>query len=325
MEVRANHFHARGLSEHPSKCPVDRLGASRSGPAAAPGRGARRPGRRRLARQPAHAYKWRHRFLTEGPAGLLDRSSRPHCSPRRTASRVVQRMIQLRTTRRLTGPEIAATLRLPVATVGRWLRRQGLGRLKQPGSDQPRPRYQRERPGELLHVDLKPLPRFVTIGHRIHGDHSKVGRRRGLGVDYLHVAVDDATRLAHAEVLPAQDGPACAAFLTRTLSWCAGLGITIERVMTDNAFAYTGRAVGAVLATAAVRHLRTRPYSPQTNGKAERFIQTCLRGWAYKRPYRTSAARTAAFPAFLDFYNTARDHFALGHVPPLLHFLSRGP
>jgi len=270
-------------------------------------------------------YQWRRRFCTEGPAGLLDRSSRPHHSPRRTAERLVRRIVHLRTRQRLTGPEIAAALRLPVATVGRLLRRAGLGRLQQPGSDRPRPRYQREHPGELLHVDLKALPRYVTIGHRIHGNHSKVGRRRGLGADYLHVAIDDATRLAHAEVLPAQDGPAGAAFLTRTVSWFAGLGVSVERVMTDNAFAYTGHAVRTVLTASGVRHLRTRPYSPQTNGKAERFIQTCLRGWAYKRPYRTSAARTAAFPSFLDFYNTARDHSALGRVPPLLSFFSRMP
>lgn len=268
-------------------------------------------------------YKWRQRFLVEGPAGLLDRSSRPHHSPRRTTGRLVRRIIHLRTTQRLTGPEIAAGLQLPVATVGRLLQHAGLGRLKQPGSDRLRPRYQREQPGELLHVDLKALPRFVAVGHRIHGNPSKAHRRRGVGADYLHVAVDDATRLAHAEVLPAQDGPTCAAFLTRTLSWFAGLGISVERVMTDNAFAYTGRAMGTALAAGGIRHLRPRPYSPQTNGKAERFIQTCLRGWAYKRPYRTSAARTTAFPAFLDFYNTARDHSALGHVPPLLHFFSR--
>jgi transposase InsO family protein len=274
---------------------------------------------------PRTLYKWRARFLAEGPAGLLDRSSRPHHSPRCTPRRVIQRMLRLRTTRRLTGPEIAAALPLPRATVGRWLRHAGLGRLKQPGSERLRPRYQRERPGELLHLDLKPLPRFVTVGHRVHGDHSKVGRCRGLGADYLHVAVDDATRLAHAEVLPAQDGPACAAFLEHTRNWFAGLGIAIERVMTDNAFAYRGKAMQAVLTTSGIRHLRTRPYSPQTNGKAERFIQTCLRGWAYKRPYRTSKARTAAFPAFLDFYNTTRDHSALGHVPPLLHFLSSTP
>jgi transposase InsO family protein len=274
---------------------------------------------------PRTLYKWRARFLTEGAAGLLDRSSRPHHSPRCTPRRTLQRMIYLRPSRRLTGPEIAAALQLPRATVGRWLHHAGLGRLQQPGSEGPRPRYQRERPGELLHVDLKPLPRFVTAGHRMHGDRSKVGRRRGLGADYLHVAVDDATRLAPAELLPAQDGPACAAFLERTLGWFPGLGIAIERVMTDNAFASTGHAVRTVLTARGIRHLRTRPYSPQTNGQAERFIQTCLRGWADKRPYRTSVARTAAFPAFLDFYNTARDHSALGHVPPLLHFLSGTP
>ena len=274
---------------------------------------------------PRTLTKWRQRFLLEGPAGLLDRSSRPHRSPGRTAGHVVRRIVHLRTTQRLTGPEIAARLQLPVATVGRLLQRVGLGRLKQLGADRLRPRYQREHPGELVHVDLKALPRFTAVGHRIHGNRAKTARRRGLGADYLHVAVDDATRLAYAEMLPAQDGLACAAFLTRTLTWFAGLGIAVERIMTDNAFAYTGRAVRAVLTAPGIRHLRTRPYSPQTNGKAERFIQTCLRGWAYKRPYRTSAARTRAFPAFLDFYNTARDHSALGHVPPLLHFLSRTP
>lgn len=270
---------------------------------------------------PGTIYKWVRRYLTEGPAGLLDRSSRPHRSPRHTPPAVVAQIVTLRT-QRLTGPEIADQLQMPRATVGRLLQHLGLGRLRT-GPATPRPRYERAHPGELLHVDLKGLPRFATAGHRIHGNRSKVGRARGLGQDVLHVAIDDATRLAHAELLPAQDGPACAAFLARAGAWFAALGIPVQRVMTDNAWAYRSHAVQHVLQTLGARHLRTRPYSPQTNGKAERFIQTCLRGWAYKRPYRTSTHRAAALPAFVDSYNTQRAHSALGHVPPLFHYLMR--
>ena len=172
-------------------------------------------------------------------------------------------------------------------------------------------------------MDTKALDRFHAVGHRMHGNRSKVGRKRGLGKDYLHVAIDDATRLAYAEIQPEQDGPTCAAFLARTLAWFAHLGIPVERVMSDNAKAYTSQAFQAVLTEATARHLRTRPYRPQTNGKAERFIQTALRRWAYKRPYRTSTARNTALPDFLDCYNTERPHRALGRVPPLFHFLMR--
>lgn len=269
---------------------------------------------------PRTIYKWLQRYRAEGPPGLLDRSSRPHRSPQQTAPALVRRIITLRQ-RRLTGPEIAEQLHVPPSTVGRVLGRLGLGRLRHP---QPAgPRYERATPGELLHVDLKGLPRFRAVGHRIHGDRSKAGRRQGLGHDFLHVAIDDCTRLAFAELLPAQDGPTCAAFLARAHAWFATLGIPIQQVMTDNAFAYRSHAVQAVLATGGTTHRRTRPYRPQTNGKAERFIQTCLRRWAYRRPYRTSAARGRALPAFLDSYNLSRPHRALGNVPPLFHFLMR--
>jgi transposase InsO family protein len=233
----------------------------------------------------------------------------------------VRRICRLRR-QRLTGPEIAEQLGLPPSTVGRILQRQGLGRLKGPGPTGG-PRYERARPGELLHVDTKGLDRFEAVGHRIHGKRSRAGRRQGLGKDYLHVAIDDATRLAYAELHPSQDGPTSAAFLARTIAWFAQLGIPIERVMSDNAKAYTSHAFQATLRTARARHLRTRPYRPQTNGKAERFIQTALRRWAYKRPYRNSHARNAALPEFLDCYNTERPHRALGRVPPLFHFLMR--
>ncbi|WP_367886156.1 integrase core domain-containing protein [Pseudogemmatithrix spongiicola] len=172
-----------------------------------------------------------------------------------------------------------------------------------------------------MHVDTKALDRFVTAGHRAHGNRSKVGRRRGLGQDHLHVAVDDATRLAYAALLPTQDAAACTRFLEAARRWFAQLGIAVTGVMTDNAKAYTSHAVQAALAAHGIRHLRTKPYRPQTNGKAERFIQTALRRWAYKKPYRTSAHRNAALPDFLDCYNVERPHRSLGRVPPLLHFL----
>ena len=269
---------------------------------------------------PATIYKWCARFRTEGPAGLLDRSSRPRRSPRALAPRLVERLVALRVARR-TGPAIAQALDVPRATVGRWLQRLGLGRLQVPRP--PIVRYQREQPGELVHLDTKALPRFTRVGHRIHGQRAGAWRAQGLGADYLHVAIDDATRLAYAELQPQQTGAACAAFLTRALAWYAHLGIPVQAIMTDNAFAYTGHALRAVLTTRHLRHLRTRPYTPRTNGKAERFIQTCLREWAYARPYPTSARRAAALPAFLDTYNTARDHSALDHVPPLLAYLMR--
>ena len=269
---------------------------------------------------PGTVYKWLRRYHAAGAAGLLDRSSRPHRSPRQTAAYVVRRIVRRRAQRQ-SGPEIAAALRLPRATVGRVLQRLGMGRLRVPRP--PIVRYEREHPGELLHVDLKALPRFTTVGHRIHGQRSKVGRPGGLGADYLHIAIDDATRLAYAELLDAQDGPACAGFLTRAGRWYAQLGLRVERVMTDNAWAYTGRAVRTVLADWRARHVRIRPYTPRTNGKAERFIQTCLREWAFKKPYANSHTRGRALPDFLDFYNTSRSHSALGHIPPLLNFLER--
>ena len=266
-------------------------------------------------------YKWLARFEAGGWAALADRSSRPHRSPRALPPRRLQQIVRLRR-QRLTGPEIAEQLGLPPSTVGRVLQRLGLGRLKQPVA--PRgPRYVRERPGELLHVDTKGLDRFRTVGHRIHGNRSKAGRRQGLGKDYLHIAIDDATRVAYAELHPTQDAAACTRFLAHAQAWFSQLGMPPEAVMTDNAKAYSSHAVQTLWRQQGVRHLTTRPYRPQTNGKAERFIQTALRRWAYKRPYRTSAHRDAALPDFLDSYNHARPHRALGNLPPLLYYLTQ--
>lgn len=266
-------------------------------------------------------YKWRRRFLAEGWAGLAPRSSRPHRSPRTTPPRIVRRILRLRL-ERLTGPEIAETLGLPPSTVGRVLQRLGLGRLKQP-TPASGPAYVRATPGELLHVDIKGLDRFTAVGHRIHGDRRRTGRRQGLGKDFLHVAVDDATRLAYAAIYPTQDAAACTTFLAAARRWFATLGIDVQAVMTDNAKAYLSTPFQRQLAAGLIQHLPTRPYRPQTNGKAERFIQTALRRWAFKRPYRTSEHRSAALPTFLDSYNTERPHRALGRIPPLLYFLMR--
>lgn len=270
-----------------------------------------------LTVSPPTVYKWLRRFATEGWDGLVDRRSRPARSPRATPPRVVQRIVRLRQ-RRLTGPEIAEQLGLPPSTVGRVLQRLGLGRLKQPGSVGG-PAYERAVPGELLHLDTKALPRFLAVGHRIHGNRSNVGRRRGLGHDHLHVAIDDATRIAFAELHPTAQAPACAAFLTHAQHWFAQLGIRVQAVLTDNARAYGP----ALRAFPALRHLKTRPYRPQTNGKAERFIQTALRRWAFKRPYRTSTHRNAALPEFLESYNFERSHRAIGRVPPVFNYLMR--
>lgn len=263
--------------------------------------------------------KWVRRFVEEGWAGLVDRSSRPRRSPRATPSRLVQQIVRLRR-QRLTGPEIAERLRVAPSTVGRVLQRLGMGRLKQPGSTGG-PAYQRTVPGELLHLDTKALPRFRAIGHRIHGNRSKAGRARGLGHDHLHVAIDDATRIAFAEIHPTAMAAACVTFLDHAHAWFAQLGIPTRAVMTDNARAYTSHAMQDRLAALDIRHLRTKPYRPQTNGKAERFIQTSLRRWAFKRPYRTSTQRNRALPAHLDSYNFERPHRAIGRVPPVFNYL----
>ena len=267
------------------------------------------------------AYKWVRRFVTEGWRGLADRSSRPQRSPGATPPRVVQRILRLRT-QRLTGPEIAEQLGLPASTVGRVLQRVGMGRLKQSGSTGG-PAYERAHPGELLHIDTKALPRFAAVGHRIHGNRSKIGRRRGLGHDHLHVAIDDATRIAFAALHPTATAAACTTFLAQAHRWFQQLGITPRAIMTDNAKAYTGHVMRTHCATLGLRHLRTKPYRPQTNGKAERFIQTALRRWAFKRPYRTSTRRNAALPMFLESYNFERPHRAIGRVPPVFNYLMR--
>jgi len=262
--------------------------------------------------------KWVQRWRAEGAGGLHDRPSRPRHCPRQLGRRWVRRVERLRR-RRWTGPQIAARLGLPISTVSCTLRRLGLGRLRTLEPPPPIVRYERARPGELLHLDAKKLGRFHRVGHRIDRRHRHFTDR--VGWETVFVAVDDATRVAYAEILPAERGEWAAAFLERAARWFGGHGVQIERVMTDNAWAYRSRAFRGVLQTLGARHLATRPYTPRTNGKAERFIQTCLREWAYRRAYGTSAARAAALPGFIRHYNIERPHTALQQRSPLARLL----
>ena len=258
--------------------------------------------------------KWVHRYQTGGLSSLEDRSSRPRRSPRQLQLKLVRRIERLRR-RKYTGLRIAEELRLAVSTVGLWLRRLGLGRLK---NLEPRPvvvRYEKKRPGELLHLDTKKLGRIQGIGHRIHGDQRR--RARGVGWEFLHVCVDDATRVAYAEVLPDEREGSATGFVQRAIAWFRERDVHVERVMTDNGSCYRSKRFRRALAADDVRQIYTRPYRPQTNGKAERFIQTAKREWAYARAYRTSAVRTSMLAGFLHRYNGRRPHRALGNTTPL--------
>lgn len=259
-------------------------------------------------------YKWLRRYREQGPAGLQDRNSRPHRIARQTSQARIRKILALRQ-RRQTGWEIAQRLQLPPSTVASVLKRSGLGRLSQLDPKPVPRRYEYKTPGVLLHVDVKHLGRIQTVGHRIHGNRSI--RVRGSGWEYVHVAVDDASRLAYVEVLPDETGPTAAGFLERAWRWFRQQGIRIQRILSDNGSCYISLCFAQACQQRGIRHLRTRPYRPQTNGKAERFIQTLIRGWAYKRPYRTSNQRTKALPKWLRYYNEQRPHRALGRIPPL--------
>lgn len=260
--------------------------------------------------------KWRDRFASEGEAGLRDRSSRPHRSPSRLSAEQHASIEALRR-QRLSGPAIARRLGLPGSTVGAALRRLGLSRLAALDPRPPVIRYERNHPGELIHIDIKKLGRIDGIGHRITGDRHGQSSKRGTGWEYVHVAVDDTSRLAYTELLPSERKDSAVAFTRRALAWFQSHGIAVERVMTDNGSAYKSFAYRDLLAEHGIRHKRTRPYTPRTNGKAERFIQTSLREWAYAKPFHSSAERAAAMHPWLCDYNRTRPHAALGGMPPI--------
>ena len=261
-------------------------------------------------------YKWLRRHRLGGRPALDDASSRPHRQPRRTSADTVSAIVAARHERR-TAWAIAIRLQVPRSTVAAVLVRVGLNRLARLEPPAPVHRYERTRPGELVHLDIKPLGRILRVGHRIHPhQRSSVGA----GWEYVHVAVDDYSRAAYVEVLPDQTGPTVAGFLRRTVGWFARRGISVARVLTDNGSGYVSRRFHAMADRCHVRLTRTRPYRPQTNGKAERFIQTLIRGWAYAVSYPSSWRRTLALRPWLRHYNVQRPHAALGYQPPCVRF-----
>jgi transposase InsO family protein len=269
--------------------------------------------------------KWVARYRAEGEAGLVDRSSAPRSIPHRAPDELVEVIVMLRRLR-MTGAEIAFCLAMALSTVSAVLARVGLGKLSRLEPPEPPNRYERRHPGELLHVDVKKLGRIAGgAGHRVTGKRrgnptkaNAAGRReRQVGWEYVHVCVDDATRLAYVEVLTDERGATAVAFLRRALAFYRAHGVTVERLMTDNGSAYRSTVHARACRTLGVRHLRTRPHRPRTNGKAERFIRTLLAGWAYGAIYRSSAERAAALDGWLWTYNHRRPHGALGHKPPI--------
>jgi transposase InsO family protein len=265
------------------------------------------------------AWKWLRRFEAEGEPGLEDRSSRPHRSPRALPQERVEAILAARHAHRFGPHRLAAIVSVPRSTIGDVLTRRGLSRLR----DQDRPtgipiRYVRERPGELLHVDVKKLGRIPDGGgHRVHGRATGTPRSYGGGYDYLHVAIDDMSRVAFVSPLTDERGPTCARFLLDAAAFFASHGVRIERVLTDNAKNYTlSKVFAAAVDEIGARHKVTRPFRPQTNGKAERFNGTLLSEWAYVRPYETNQARLDALPAFVDYYQR-RPHGSLGGLAPM--------
>jgi transposase InsO family protein len=274
--------------------------------------------------------KWVRRYLVEGEAGLLDRSSAPGSIPHRTPEDRVELIAALRRLR-MTGAEIAFCLGMALSTVSAVLTRIGLGRLSRLEPPEPANRYERRRAGELVHVDVKKLGRIAGVGHRVTGKRqsqntNRRARRRGApkGWEFVHVCVDDATRLAYVEVLADEKATTAAGFLRRAVAFYRRHGISVERVMSDNGSCYRSTIHTLACRMLGIRHLRTRPYRPRTNGKAERFIRTLLAGWAYGAIYGSSPERTAALDGWLWTYNHRRPHGSLSHKPPIarLHELN---
>jgi transposase InsO family protein len=265
------------------------------------------------------AVKWLGRWRAEGEVGLLDRSSAPRTRPTQLpADRV--RAIEVLRRLRMTAAEIAEVLGMALSTVSRWLKKIGLGKRSRLEPPEPPNRYERARPGELIHVDVKKLGRILRPGHRVTGNRrDRFTDARGYGVagwEFVHVCVDDATRLAFVEVLADERGETAAGFLRRAVAWFASMGVTVERVMSDNGSCYRSHVHAGACRELGIRHLRTQPYRPRTNGKAERFIQTITNRWAYGAIYANSAERTAALPGWLTHYNFSRRHGSLGHKAP---------
>jgi transposase len=269
---------------------------------------------------PRTARKWLARYKAESIAGLQDRSSRPRKLRDPTPDEIAARIIALRR-RRWTGKHIARQVGASPATVSRVLKRIGLSRLKDLEPAPPVRRYEREYPGDLIHLDIKRLGRFERVGHRITGKRAGQsnprGRGQGYGWEYVHVCIDDNSRLSFSQIHPDEKAVSALAHLKAAVDWYAGLGVTVSRVMTDNGSCYTSRAFAKACKGLKLKHIRTKPYTPKTNGKAERFIQTALREWAYARAYRTSAQRAKFLPIWSHMYNWHRPHGGINDQTPI--------
>ena len=265
---------------------------------------------------PRTARKWIERYRRQGLVGLYDRSSRPHRLHRPTPQVTVEEVGRLRR-QRFTGKQIAAELHLSPATVSRILKRLGLNRISALEPAAPARRYERAKPGEMIHIDIKKLGRFNSIGHRITGDRRGQSNSRGVGWEFVHVAIDDHSRIAFAKVMASERKRSATAFLRAAIAYYASLGIKVERVMTDNGSCYKSFAFRRLCKRLGLKHIRTKPYTPRTNGKAERFIQTSLREWAYAQAYRNSRDRKGALMPWLHRYNWHRPHAGIDDKVPI--------
>ena len=260
--------------------------------------------------------RWTARFRAEGRAGMQDRSSRPKAIPTQTAQPLAERIITHRR-QRLCGRHIAELVGVSCATVSRILKRAGLSRIKDLMPAEPVVRYEYKEPGGLIHLDIKRLGRFDRVGHRITGDRTGQSNSRGVGWEYMHICIDDASRLAVTDIYPDEKATSAIACLRASVAYYLSLGIKVSRVMTDNGSCYKSFAFAAACKALNLKHIRTRPYTPKTNGKAERFIQTALREWAYARAYQTSDQRKHHLPDWTHMYNWHRPHGGIGSKPPI--------
>jgi len=265
---------------------------------------------------PRTVRKWLTRYQDEGPAGLVDRSSRPHRLYRPTPQSIAERIETLRRQRWI-GKQIAQAVGVSPATVSRVLKRLGLNKLSALEPAAPVIRYERKAPGEMIHLDIKKLGRFDRVGHRITGDRTGQSNSRGIGWEFVHVAIDDASRLAFSQIMPDEKKESATAFLNAAVAYYNSLGITVARVMTDNGSCYRAFEFRDACRDLGLKHIRTKPYTPKTNGKAERFIQTALREWAYAQAYPTSQRRAEELPFWLHRYNWHRPHGGIKSQTPI--------
>jgi len=265
---------------------------------------------------PKTVGKWVNRFRTEGAAGLTDRSSRPHRLRAPTPTGVQEQIIALRR-QRFTGQQIAREAKVSPATVSRILRRVRLSRIRDLEPPEPVRRYERDLPGDMIHIDIKKLGRFDQPGHRVTGDRTGQSNGRGVGWEFVHVCIDDASRIAFSQIRPDEKASSAVPFLKAAIAYYAGLGVTVTRVMTDNGSCYKAFAFREACKALGLRHIRTKPYTPKTNGKAERFIQTALREWAYAQKYQSSDRRAAELPFWLHRYNWHRPHGGIKRQTPI--------